>query len=386
MTVTREEFNRACPFGSKTTKKYLEQASAINIQETNQANRVIRKILSDLKARVTQSDRSENLSSRFQVTAEQSQDRHPLDSLVDIEQAYNRLVDTNPFSEGETKRYFSDIFPIPETRCATHKLELIKNTDSQLLSAILYLHDQFFISTGSHTKAAKLTMAVLSGQSRDIKDENLPPELVALLSPESVPPIISGAEFEALKLYHDIQESFETKDEIAKANKILTDDPRLMGLILDMQEEICQFLQELLEEHPDAINYSYAYGEFARIQPGDVPKPWQNSRFLKVVMHNLGPFLREGEPSTERALKTAMIEARQAHIFTQNIFVCEEREEGDFMLKGVVTKSCPAQNTLGAFFEYFLQDQPTDEHGCDPAAEPNDGHCNGDNHKIKGYE
>ncbi|OYU47325.1 MAG: hypothetical protein CFE31_17575 [Rhizobiales bacterium PAR1] len=169
------------------------------------------------------------------------------------------------------------------------------------------------------------------------------------------PVTISAADREALIAFLLIQERMKDRAEVRKLNAFLVERPDIFSAILGVQLRLCRVVEEMFSEDGSLRGSSVAFSEIAILDPTD-NTIFPSSRFLKIIVHNLGRFMPEvalSNPLT--TLAAAAQKGAMAGVFRQRVAIFQPEGE-NYRLDGFVEKACPAQRAVLSVFS-VLADQ-----------------------------
>jgi hypothetical protein len=319
-SVSRLTLNHVCPFGHRSTKHYSKNAEAPDVRDSKLANILIKGILDEFLGELT------------------SEVSPWSPGCLDV---FNILAATSKSLLPHSPSGLSDIFPIPSSRSASWLLkELASGPLPSPLPNILRLHQQRREAGKTDVESAKDVMLILK--------EILNP----LVSTGGI--LVSSETQRLLTAYQNLQERFESPEEIAKVNNFITKRTDVLEAILGIQIALCEKIKSFLSARPDLRGASLAFSEIAMVNDDSSITAVPNSRFLKIVLHNIGKyFLEVSGQSPAHILNHAFRRALENNIYVQSNFLF--RRYGDKTLcHGVIVKACPARLSIGRIFEHYL--------------------------------
>jgi hypothetical protein len=133
------------------------------------------------------------------------------------------------------------------------------------------------------------------------------------------------------------------------------DFTKIAELILGIQISLCEVLKSIQAKDEEWFeNNSIAYEEIATVDNNNQIIP--NSRFLKILIHNLGEYLVTSPQNikTETLLFEALQKALSENIFYQKICVFRTTDNQHIRFDGIADKVCPARSPLAKIcLSYF---------------------------------
>lgn len=328
---SRRTLNQMCPFSNRSTRFFSSIGKAPELGESREANFAIMRVLNKLADEVKQ--RNQNWSPV------------PINEYNKIAEVSHRISEHSPSA-------LSDVFPVPEHRTVEYvfqnKIEPVNTTLGNALS-LAYLDINNRQSTRKAT--AKYVLGLLQKKFTDFvksggKDLDLSKSPIdGTHTEQGSGVIISKEDFELLLNFQDLQERFETDENVRKLN----DFPSIIQIaeiILGIQLSIVETLKVIRKENPGWFNdNSLAFEEIAILDENNNIVP--SSRLLKLVIHNIGEYVIKSEPNSfpETVLFNALQGALKNNVFHQKILIFDEMKDG-IRFDGVIDKVCPARNAL----------------------------------------
>lgn len=340
--------NNTCPFDRKSTKHYSTAGNAPDLREARIANKTINTIVGEFVGNLEKTDK------QF--------------SEIDI-QEYDIFAKEGVALHNHVPGSLSEIFPIPENRNSEYILQQLEGNQDRFAKILLKLHYESFLKTKSHLLASREVMQILRNNFESIflgtleasllrlenfklADDNSKSNMHESDSENFQGIIITPETKDFFVQYQNMQERFESPQEVQRANKILSDRPEIIRSILGIQKKICEFLKLEVEKNPQLKESSIAFGEIALFDNTTDLIP--SSRFLKIILHNWGKYFGEDPTmSVSAILKLAINSALKEEIYFQNIAIFKT-ENNHLILKGITPKVCPARTLIGRMINHYL--------------------------------
>jgi len=242
----------------------------------------------------------------------------PLERYNDWAKVSHDLLDHSPAS-------LYEVFPISKDRHIDVILNSIKYSNSEIGT---FLQQSFENSKGRRKKdRARKAMAELQANMDRFAGK-----------------ILSEDDFQVLSKFQDMVERFESPRNIARLNN----HPKIreiLELVMSVQYFLCEVLEEKRKNEPDWFKENEAvFGEIALFDGAQIVP---SSRFLKLILHNVGEYIvREDKDKTSlEILKGAFKKAVDAKIFHQKICIFRKTNKG-IVFESVKDKVCPASGFL----------------------------------------
>jgi len=354
MTISekKENLNGGCPFGFLSTKHYSAEAHAPSIKEAKIANTIIRKILDEfvesLKA----------YGSQWQ--------RVPIESFDVIARNSSTIHSNTPAS-------IKAIYPISKTRSAEHILSQLQTSDEPLVHSILKMHYIVHQNMCSHRKSALRILEELRSSLENqpsLCDHHKFVETLVLdiqafeaesliekqgkNADESLGTIVSETLQDELTAYQNIQEKFESSEQINAVNEFLERRLDLIEDILGIQQALCLCVQDLVKKNPEMLKYTRAFSEIVLFPVDGAFNFFPSSRFLKVILHNWGGYFLEAKnKSNAEILRHSIHRALQDGVYLQNIFIFRKNDD-NIRLHGIKPIICPAREAVGKMVSHYI--------------------------------
>lgn len=156
---------------------------------------------------------------------------------------------------------------------------------------------------------------------------------------------LSDVDFESLRMFQDMVERFESVENIREINN----HPKIkevLELVMSIQKFLCEILDRKRVNDPEWFSDNEAvFGELALFD-GDKVVP--SSRFLKLILHNIGEFVLMEDESLPAIdiLRNAFQRAINHHVFQQKICIFSTTSDGGMVFEAVKDKVCPASGFL----------------------------------------
>jgi len=219
----------------------------------------------------------------------------------------------------------SDIFPVSLNRNVEFIFDKVKQSNSEIG---LFLKEYYENAKGENKKEkAKNTMAELQTQMDRFSGK-----------------VLSNEDFETLSQFQDLVEKFEDENNIKRLNehKKITE---IMELVMSIQKFLCEVLDEMRNKDPEWFKENEAaFGEIALFYQNKIVP---SSRFLKLVLHNVGEYIlnQYEDLSPLVILRNAFQEAVDRKVFNQKICIFRKTKDG-MLFEAIKDKICPASNFL----------------------------------------
>lgn len=332
--------NQVCAFGNHTTRFYSNLGEAPDFIESKESNLLIMNVLNKFAAEVEKS--------------EVKLLKIPLDHY-DVFAAKSNLL------ESHTPSSLKEIFPIPKERNVDYIYEnKVKNHNSTIAKVLCREFEAENNSKASKKKKVKHILGLLQDNFGDylnnngkvlnlVKNEN---KKYALKQGEGV--VISYEDFEVLKNFQDLQERFENVENIIELNSF-PKIKEIMELILGIQKCMLDVLEKVKITDTEWFNSnSIAFLEIAF--EDENKKLVLSSRFLKLILHNIGEYLlkHKDEKSEAICLLESTKDALRDDVFHQKISLFQNTEEG-IRFDGIVDKVCPARTAISKIMQVLLE-------------------------------
>lgn len=241
-------------------------------------------------------------------------------------------------SKEHTSRYpesIDQIIPLDKDKNAQSLYERVAANKHPFVQNILEMHNSELDECKSHIAAARRVMRIITRLTKSSSIKNLNYEDV-----------------QTLLDYQSIQERPENATPIIRFNSIIEKRPDIVHEILKVQSQVCTVLQELIDENPQYGHEEIAYSEFGFLHEGKVVP---NSRLLKVITNNYGPyFYKYEDESAAEILSKSSKDAEADRMFSQSIFLFQDNKSS-FDLVGVDNRACPAINSIGPIIRHLSQ-------------------------------
>lgn len=326
-----KSLNESCPFGKHTTRFYSNLGKAPDLIESKEANLQIMRVLDKLAAEIKK--------------------RNPNWLPVPISE-YNKIAEVSHKIAEHSPGSLKEVFPVSEERTVDYIFEKEVKPSNTTLGTSLNVA---FLNKVNQQETKKLTakyvMSLLQKKFSDFvksdgKELDLNQPVVnqkAVKQGEGI--LISEKDFELLKNFQDLQERFESIENVKKLNSF-TNITQIAEIILGIQISICKTLEELRKENQQWFeDNSIAFEEIAILDENNKIVP--SSRLLKLIIHNIGEYLIQsnGSTSPETALFNALQEGLTNTVFHEKISIFQKTDKG-IRFDGVVDKVCPARSAL----------------------------------------
>lgn len=243
----------------------------------------------------------------------------------------------------------SSILPISDDRSIDECWCDVAQTGSKLAGLLAKRHAEKFAESGKHPVAAQAVMRELSQRGNTRITQHLKQRAafefqdVQFCSEGAIP--IGSEDAEALRAYALIQERGQTAQEIEQLNALLFNRPEVIAAVLHLQAVLCERLKEFMTLDPSYPEGGMAFSEIA-LPDDSWSNPIPSSRFLKVMIHNVGPWMLEFRNAPPKELLACAIRATKISRAFSQIIPVFRTENGAVSLMGFEKKTCPAVHAL----------------------------------------